>query len=319
MDSDQSGWMNPDEEDAIWFVHSLENSSYLLRDAIFNETRFPVWEAAVECYDPGRHVKGLRSYVKMTSDQDKLLALAVKSPCIEVNVLAASKLDNRMRLEDEYAETDDAEERRRILRLIDFDDDFVNGELAKMSREELDTFSAELEDSDMARRIYDRIPEELTDARDSVARRFVQLSSESELLDLIRDEKQPHQIREAAIGQLYDICKEKYLESKRIAFKPGDSEIISSFAREEDEDNKAKALLSMHKLCWKCGHKMELNGTYWGQRDRFGVPEGVTQEMLDNKEAYLFFVDFYNTKRRMATYLCPNCGNRIELQVEPWR
>jgi len=319
METEQVGWMNPSEEDAIWFLRGLDHESYLLRDCIFNETRYDVWEVAVECYDPGRHVKGYRSYAKMVSDQKKLLALAVKSPCISVNLIAAGKLEDKRQLEDVYRATDDPETRRRILRLVDFDDDFLVEELGKMDADELGRFCDEVEDADMAYRIYEALPEDKVAERNQMCHRFAQLTGESDLLAIVRDEGRPKMVRAAAIDQLYDICREKYLESKRILFKPGDPEIIASFAREGDEDNKARALLSLHKLCWKCGHKMELNGTYWGKRDRFGVPEGVTQEMLDNKEAYLFFEDFYNTKRRMASYVCPECGNRIEQQVEPWR
>ncbi|MBQ1449099.1 MAG: hypothetical protein IIZ15_03250, partial [Coriobacteriales bacterium] len=150
-------------------------------------------------------------------------------------------------------------------------------------------------------------------------KRYCQLSTEAELLEILRDEAEDDPLKEAVITQLIAICVDSDRQNKKIGFKPGDAVIITRFAQMGDEGSDARTLLAFHRLCWKCGKKMELNGTYWNTYDRFDMVDNPHDETVGEDEPFLFFVDFYNTKRRMASYKCPDCGNQIEVQVEPWR
>lgn len=301
METDQQGWMNPDEDAAITYVSCLDAESYILREVIFNETRVRVWETAVGLYAPSRakHVKSYCSYVNMVNDQDKLLMLAVESPCEEASQIAAAKLTDKSSLEKRYRTTDDEQERERILTLIDDDEGFVNAELAKLAPDALERLFASIVDVVVARRFCDGLPDTLVEAKALARQRFSQLSSEDDLLALMRDEQEDHDLRAAAIAQLYQITEDKKYENKRIKLRPDDQVIISRFACEGDEDNPARKLLSRQRICWKCGTTMNLNGTTWG-------PQPV-------------LTDFYNTKGRVAVYLCPKCGNEVYEQVESWR
>ena len=66
--------MGVSEDVAIVSMGGLDPEAYALREIIFNETRLPVWEAAVKRYAPIRRLKGYCSYVKMLGDQEKLQA-----------------------------------------------------------------------------------------------------------------------------------------------------------------------------------------------------------------------------------------------------
>lgn len=301
MEIDPQAWMNPDEYEAIAFINSLDNDSYILREVIFSETRFPVWEAAVIRYDSPRHLKSMCSYAKMLTDQEKLLTVAVKAPSEEVSLIAASKLEDKSELEKYYEVTDNQRERERIVALIDDDDEFVFDKLSSFSDEEVERAFGHIVDASVARRFCDRLPDSMTLPKTMARKRLCQLTAEKDLLEMLRSDDETDEMKEAVIAQLLQICKDADRENKKILFRPGDAAIIAGFACKDvdDEHNIAKQLLSFHRLCWKCGTKMELNGTGWGEHEHSW--------------------DFYNTKGRYADYKCPKCGTEIHVQVESWR
>ncbi|MDO4850367.1 MAG: hypothetical protein Q4A93_00665 [Actinomycetota bacterium] len=311
--------MGVSEDVAIVSMGGLDPEAYALREIIFNETRLPVWEAAVKRYAPIRRLKGYCSYVKMLGDQEKLLAVSVLSPVDEVRRIAAAKLEDKGDLRARYESTSDEEERARILSLVDDDDGFVASKLSELSEEQVAHVFEIVEDRSAARRLVDHLPDDLTMVKAEARKRYCQLSTEAELLEILRDEAEDDPLKEAVITQLIAICVDSDRQNKKIGFKPGDAVIITRFAQMGDEGSDARTLLAFHRLCWKCGKKMELNGTYWNTYDRFDMVDNPHDETVGEDEPFLFFVDFYNTKRRMASYKCPDCGNQIEVQVEPWR
>jgi hypothetical protein len=292
METSAQSWMDPDEGMAIAAISSFNPQSYSLMEAIFSETRFPVWEAAVTCFDPARRQKGYRKYIDMLSDQKNLATIAVKCPDIEIRQYAAAKLDDQGILKDMYDATDEVSYHQRILQLL-HDMDFVAGEIGKMSPDERGHFFSEIPAASVAMGLLDSLPEDMTEARSLAQARYIELATEPELLGIIRSEA-PMQFKDAVMERLIALTQLKHID-----FSDKDLDVLSDLAHAGGEGNLATALLDKNHICWKCKTKMKKAGTHWEQTVHHAYSDDTNQKWTIMK--------------------CPDCGYEHEEIALRWQ